>query len=194
MISLLRGAQLAQAVYSPPYTFQVGDVCANLVREGDDLALVFQGTRDIAEAIRDARAIPKKYQNLLIHGGVLDAALTIFPLVASAGVTACIGHSLGAGEAIAECALLAQYARCPLQLLAYEPLKISCNDMLRTVLPDTRLQQILTEQGNDPVTREPPTNDMFPYRHHTALLRIGRDFLNPLDAHRIENVIKALAA
>ena len=193
MLTSLRAAQLSQAVYKPPYTFQVGDVCANLVYEDGLKILVFQGTEDVLEIIRDVRAIPTSFPKLgPIHSGVLEGALAIFPLVVALAPDVIVGHSLGGGLAVVESGLLCAYGKAPLQLCALEPLMVTTDDILGQLIAQIPNRELICN-GNDPVPHLPIILPNFPWRHTQPLTMIGHNYFPNVDAHKIENVIKELA-
>ncbi len=152
--------------------------------------LALRGTTDTEDLIRDIDAVPLSVPGLgNVHSGFyegLDSFLgAALPMLTGAVVVS--GHSLGAARAILLGAKLCLLGRPPVQILGFEPPKVSTDTVLQQLFANVQVQ--LTKNGGDMIPDLPEGLD---YRHPVVLELIGIPALPNLVDHEIANVIRSL--
>lgn len=192
-------AKLAQKVYSvPPQIGTADSSCRAIVEMTDDgVALVFRGSDDTASWLADLDAETVNVHGLgELHNGFYQAwKLNKDMLLNNAADVVC-GHSLGAALAILHGAIMCLNGKPPKAVFAFEPPRVSVDDMLANLFSAHGVQLFLYRNGADIVTDVPVTLPTLNWQHPAPLIHIGVASLpipNVQD-HMIESVIEAVKA
>jgi len=194
LIPHARLAELAAAAYEPPPTYQRADVCVTITNEGGILVVAFQGTRNIAEAIRDAEALPHADAVLgEVHlgfaaGSRLVALDIAFKLADTTGPPVFTGHSLGGALALMTAALWRCHGSKVGAVVTFGAPRAGFQSFCDK-LDDVDIT--MYRFGCDGIPEVPR---LLPFwRHPRVLTLIGRQSGNPLSDHHITNYVRALA-
>ena len=168
---------------------------ALVVHELEGTVVAFRGSDDLDSWLHDLNAGTTPVHGLgHIHTGFWDAWVEMAKEVIA---TACdgriifIGHSLGAALAIIAAADYATFYHQPIEVWAFEPPKVTCDDEIGALLASVQIH--LYRNGNDLVTQVPSL--LRKWRHPAPLTEIGtpiHPFPN-IEDHNILRVIEALS-
>lgn len=126
MLTDLRAAQLCQAVYAGQsgfdHWFEADGIIAGLVRQNDDVTIVFRGTDCAEDWLRDLDAVPVETLRLgTVHAGFyagMDLFLSEVGMYLT-GHVAVTGHSLGAARAAILAGLMTAGGHPPAKLTLF---------------------------------------------------------------------------
>lgn len=195
----LDAAKIAQAVYSAPPVLGVENSAGRAVTYGSaGEAVAFPGSNNIACWLADLDATIMAVPGFgRLHAGFWEAWLEIRPgVLGLTGVQVTIGHSEGAALALLAAASLCLIGRPVTDVYAFEPPRITTDNVLATIFSDHKVNLHLYHNGSDVVPIVPRLFQS--WQHPGPITRIGtRRYLGLVEEfnvqdHLIGNVINSL--
>lgn len=186
-------ARVAQSAYSEPPDIGQEARSARAIKTvtSDGLTVAFPGTNNAECLLTDIDALTIKVVGLgELHRGFWEAYGEIATPLMTLSPKVVVGHSEGAALALIYAGQLCLAGKPPAFVYAFEPPRLTMDDILALLLDAHDVQALLTRNGNDVITQVPSW-----MRQTERLTPIGTaafPFDNVTD-HLIENVIKALS-
>lgn len=195
MITAIQAGQLAQRTYTDRPTFGAEDSAGRAVVYGETV-VGFPGSNNMACWLADLDAIAEHVPGMgMVHSGFWSAFLEIAkPLMALQAVDVVLGHSEGAALALIYAAQRCIIGKPPKAVFAFEPPRISADNIIGSVLKAHGVSVLLTQNGEDVVPMVPRLLEK--WQHPAPLTKIGKasdPFPNVAD-HMMTSVIASLEA
>lgn len=159
------------------------------------MAYGFPGTNNLSCWETDLNIEVIETQELgRVHEGFWKALDEIYDEMTGHNPEIWFGHSEGAALA-----LLAAARKCvdrvpPKAVVAFEPPRVSCDDLIKKTLEANGVQVFIFRNGNDLVPTVPRTFPFFQWQHPGNLIRIGKAThqIDNVEDHKMERVTDAI--